>query len=1095
MADVLAEAVVELEADVDKANKELKAAFKQMDKDAKEAADNIDKSFKQLSGDLGKEFERAAKEFARQQREQEREAKRVAREIERENLRVQREIEAETKRVQREIELETKRVAKENEKVQKEYEKEFIASQRAMEKEARETQQRQAESMRSHVNALRKFASQRFSLTLGIDTSQLTRALGVASKLGAVLGAVGIGALAGQGALAGLASITLAIQDLVGAVALLPAVGAAAGIVIGTLTIGLKGLGDAIKADSPKELEESLKSLSENGKKFVLTIRDFKDEFENLGKAVQQALLADFNKEAEKLGKALLPVLQKGFVNVAKELNLSAKTLAEFVREGQSIKDLNTVFSNTAKSVGIFRGAIQPAAQAFRDLVAVGSDFLPVIAADLAGLAKRFGDFIAQARDSGELAAFFERAIQAVRDFFGVLGNIAGIFDGVMDAAEQSLGGGFLTLLRTATQNVEDFVNSARGQTALIQFFEGAQEAGKALLPILGDLARLVLEVVLPAFTRIGTEAAPGLQALVTGLRQGLERAIPGIIEFVKSLAQVVETLVDAGVLAALGDLVRVIGEQLGGAIRALAPTFADLVNSILLKLQDILPKIVPAIVKFADAFGDLVIAALPVVDVLAEFVSEVGFPTLQRIAEKLIPIIDKLAKGLNETLLPVLPELGDAFGELVDALAPIADELLTAIVDLLKILAPLLPPIARSVTELVKALTPLVKLFTGLIEFISKVVEKLYEIPGVRKFMEEELPFILALLTGTLIVPLGKLIELIDDVVTRLDEAGVFDIFIEALGFLANALILTSDSFERMRSAFETAWNFIKATAVAAVQFVIDVIITGFNIIQLIFETIWEIIKAIFQGAWEFLKAIVEGAIRVIIAIITGNFAAIPSIIGDAMQRAYDAAKGALDRLIEIIRDLPGKIVSALGDLGGLLYGAGQSIVQGLINGIMSMGGWLQEQARSIANSALQAAKNALGVKSPSTKMMVVGEQFGEGFVIGVDNMLKKAMSVGKELANQTVQSTTTALSPTDNSAFRMTQTLNRLTRNGLGPAPIAPQSAGTTTLPQAPVEINPEVRVFIGNEEINSHISGVVDEKNRQTKRSVIMGARRTV
>lgn len=1094
MADVLAEAVVELEADVDKANKELKAAFKQMDKDAKEAADNIDKSFKQLSGDLGKEFVKATREIEKEYKQQEKAAADHARKLQLEAARTAALIKKDAIAAQRDIERETARVAKENEKVQKDYEKEFIASQKAMEKESQDSQKRQADRFKSLGNTLRKFASERFSLTLGIDTSQLSRALGVASKLGAVLGAVGIGALAGQASLAGLAYATQAIQELVGAIALLPAAGAAAGIVVGTLTLGLRGLGDAIKADSPKELEEAFKGLSENGKKFVTVIRELKDDFEDLGKSVQQELLAGFNTEVEKLAKVLLPILQKGFTSVAKELNLSAKTLAEFVRDGQSVKDLNTVFSNTAKSVGIFRGAIQPAAQAFRDLVAVGSDFLPVIAADLAGLAKRFGDFIAQARQSGELAAFFERAIQAVRDFFGVIGNIAGIFDGVMDAAEQSLGGGFLTLLNSATQSVEDFVNSARGQTALIQFFEGAQEAGKLLLPILGDLARLILEVVLPAFTRLGTVAAPGLQALVDGLRAGLERAIPGIIDFVDALADVVKTLVDAGVLAALGDLVRVLGTELGGAIRTIAPTLGDLINSVLLKLQEILPKILPALAKFADAFGDLVIAALPVVDILADFVSEVGFPTLQRIAEKLTPIIEKLADGLNETLLPILPDLAEAFGEWVDAMAPLTDDILTALVDLLKILAPLLPPIVRSGTELAKAIKPLVDLFAGLVEVISKVVLKLYEIPGVKKFMEEELPSILALITGSLIIPLGKLIELIDRVVTKLNEAGFFDIFIDALGFLANALIVTSESFERMRFAFESTWNLIKEIAAAGINFIIEVITTGFNIIQLIVTTAWEIIKAIFGGAWEFLKALVEGAIKVIIAIITGNFGAIPGIIREAMERAYEAAKGALDRLLQIIRDLPGNIKSALGDLGSLLYSAGQSVVQGLINGITSMGGWLQEQARSIANSALTAAKNALGVKSPSTKMIVVGEQFGEGFVIGVDNMLKKAMNVGKDLANQTVQTTMTALGPTDNSAFRMTQTLNRLTRNGLGPAPTAQPSAATT-LPQAPVEVNPEVRVFIGNEEINNHITDVVDEQNRRTKRSVTMGARRTV
>jgi len=1123
VADVLAEAVVEVTGDIDKFNKDFNKSMKEMEREAKKSTDNVDKAFKQLSGDLGKEFERAAKEFARQQREQEREAaraareiereakraqreieaenRRVAREIERENrqvardaIRAQREMEAEAKRVAREIEKETARVARENIKAQKEYEKEFIATQRAMEKESSETQRRQSEQIRNHVNRLRKFASEKFSLSLGIDFSQITRAVAAASKLGAVLGAVGFGALAGQASLAGLAGITVAIQQLVGAIALLPAAGAAAGIVIGTLTLGLKGLGDAIKADSPAELAEAFKNLSENGKKFVTTVRDLKDEFQNLGKAVQQALVADFNKEVEQLAKVYLPLLEKGFVGVAKQLNLNAREFAKIVREAQTLEDVQKIFKNTETSVGILRVAIRPLTEAFRDIATVGSDFLPKIAIELSKVAVKFGDFISKARDSGELAAFFERAIKAVEDLFAIVGNVASIFNGINKAAESALGGGFLTVLRNATQGVENFVESARGQAALVQFFEGAKEAAKAILPVLGDLARLVLEVVLPALTKLGTIAAPGLQALVDGLRQGLERALPGIEYFVDALAKVVETLVDAGVLAALGDFVRVLGTELGSALRTISPTLGNLITGILVKLQEILPKILPSLAKFADAFGELAIAALPILDILAAFVSEVGFPTLQRIAEKLAPIIEKLASALSETLLPILPDLADAFGELVDALAPIAEDLMFAFIDAIKIAAPFLPPLIRGITELVKALTPIIGTIADIIEGIGKLVDKFMAIPGVRKFLEEELPLLLALLTGTIIVPIGKIIEGIDKFITKMEEIGAIETFMEWLGRLGDALLLTADSQERLRNAFETGWAIITGIFNSSIEFIITILMSGFNVINVVITTAWEIIKSIFSTAWEIIKAIVSAGAQILLAIITGNFGKIPEIVREALTRMWEAARDNFNKLMDLVRDLPSKIVSALGNLSNLLYSAGQDIVRGLINGITSLGGWLQEQARNLANSALQAAKNALASKSPSKKMMEVGEDFTQGFAIGINSMMKKAKDAGAILASQTVQTTSAALAPSDNSVFRMNQSLNRLTRNGLGPAP-APQPSAGATPAQTPTVVSPEIRVFIGNDEIDNHITDVVDDQNRRTKRSAVMGARRTV
>lgn len=1118
MADVLAEAVVELAADADKFGSDYQKALKGLEKDANSSAKQVDKAFAQLSGDLGKEFEKATREIEREFKKQERAAEaharrleivaarnaaamerdaiRAQREVERETIRAQREIERETLRVQREIEKETKRVARENEKAQEQYKKEFIASQQAMEKAARESSERQAASIRKNLDTVRRFASERFSLTLGVDTSQLAGAVGSLTKLGGLLGALGTGAVIGQASLAGVAQLVLAVQQLVGALALLPAAGAAAGIVVGTLTLGLRGLGDAIKADSPKELEESFKKLSENGKKVATVIRDLKDDFLELTKSIQQKLLDGFNVEIERLAKALLPRLANGFGDVAKEINLSARALTAFVRERQTLNDIDKVFFNTAKSVQVFRGALRPAAEALRDVIAIGSDFLPQIALDVGATTARISQLIKQARESGALAEFFENAIKAVKDFIGVLSNIGGIFGAISDAAETSLGGGFLTVLRTATQSVETFVKSARGQTALIQFFESAQEAAKVILPVLGDLARLILEVVLPAFLKLGTVAAPGLAALVDGLRRGLETAIPGIISFVDSLAGVVETLVDAGVLDALGELVRVLGTSLGSAILSVAPTLGKLVSSVLAKLAEIIPKILPGLVKFANAMGDLVIAALPVVDVLAEIVSTVGLPTLAKIAETLTPIIGELAKSLGDVLLPILPDLAAAFGEWVDAAGPLVDDVLVLLISLLRIIVPFLPAIVRGGAMIAEAFSKLTGAVSGIIEPISKFIEKMLAIPGVAKFFKEDLPLIIAMLGGGLVIALLKIIELLGFLFTKLDEAGVFDAII--LGFTGFMLAMQQAGavLEWLGSTVGSVFDFMNRTAGAAMTAIGEDIQSAWEGIKNFFIGIWEVIKSIFMAAWNIITAIVSGGARILLAIITGNFNAIPGIVSDSLRRMRDAAGDAFNALVEFVRSIPGRIVSALGNMGSLLYSAGQDVVRGMINGITSMASGIGRAAGEAAAGALRAARDAIISKSPSKAMMWVGQDFGKGFIIGIEDMMKQVNVAGATLARGALETTTGALATPDNaSTFRMNETLNRLTSNGLGQPPTSTGPSTATAVETAPIVVSPEIHVYVGDEELTSFVSDVVDERDRRTKRSLNMGARRTV
>lgn len=1093
--EVLAEAVVELEADTDKFNREFKRSLKQAEKDAKDSTDEIDKSFKQLTGDLGKEFERASKEFARQQREQEREAKRVQREIERENLRVQREIEVEAKRVQREIERETARVARENEKAQKEFEKEFIAAQRAMEKEAENSSERNATHFKNFASSVKKLASERFSLTLGIDSSQLAGAVATASKLGAVLGALGVGALAGQAVVPVVAQLALALQDLVGSIALLPAVGASAGIVIGTLTLGLRGLGDAITADKPEKLNKALKALSKNGQKFALAVRDLKDEFDDFTKGIQDNLLAGFDEEVTRLGKVLLPLLSRNFNKIATELRDMGITLGAFIRQADTLKDVERLFTNTQKSLFVFRRSLVPLVQAFKDIAVAGSDFLPIIAADIGGATRRFADFIAEARKSGQLGTFFQSAVQAVRDFFGVLGNLGGIFNSVMTAARAQLGGSFLTSLREATAELNTFLKSFEGQNLLQNFFKNAHDAAKLVLPIVGDVVQLVVEDLLPAFVKLGTVAAPPIHFLLDGLRKGIQLATPGLVSFVDSLGAVVTSLVDAGVLDALGELVNVLGTSLGAALRSIAPKLGDLLVSVLTKLADILPKILPALAKFATAFGDLVIAALPLVDILAGIVSKVGLPTLQRIAEALTPIMDRLARTLGETLLPILPELADAISEWVDAMAPLVDESLAVLLDLVKALVPLLPSLVRSSTELAKAALPIVKVFADIADAVSKFLTKLYEIPGVKKFMDEQLPGILALITGTLIVPLGKLLELIDKVVTKLDDVGFFDIFIQNLTALANALGQAGNAFELLKNIVETVFTFIPTITQQGIEFLAGVIVSGIEGIKNYFITTWNNIKAFFGTVIDFLKSIGKDGADFLLSIFQEKFNALPEVVQGALRRLRDVVLDGLNQVLNYFRDIPGRIKDALGiSLGNLLFDAGQDVVRGFINGIKSLIGVAANESAAMAKAASVAARAELNSKSPSRVMMDVGHDFGQGFVVGIQDMLRRATEAGTQLAAQTTQASRSSLTSGDNSTYRLNETLNRLTRNGLGPAPTALAPA-TDAGAQQPVTVTPEVHVYIGNKEIDNHITEVVNERDRRTKRSLTMGAGRLV
>jgi hypothetical protein len=103
---------------------------------------------------------------------------------------------------------------------------------------------------------------------------------------------------------------------------------------------------------------------------------------------------------------------------------------------------------------------------------------------------------------------------------------------------------------------------------------------------------------------------------------------------------------------------------------------------------------------------------------------------------------------------------------------------------------------------------------------------------------------------------------------------------------------------------------------------------------------------------------------------------------VGHEIEAVWDAAWA---RVVSYTRSLPGRILGALGDIGSLLTGAGQHLVEGLINGVRSEVGNLIGSVESMASSALSAAEHALGLGSPSRITHQHGIWLMQGYANGI--------------------------------------------------------------------------------------------------------------
>ncbi|PPK63528.1 hypothetical protein V5P93_000417 [Actinokineospora auranticolor] len=354
-------------------------------------------------------------------------------------------------------------------------------------------------------------------LSVEVDKRALDQARAIGAAFGRVAGTtLSIGNAAGAAqSLIGIASAAVSAS---GALLLLPAAGAAAAATIATLVLGFQGFGDALSSlDDPAAFADALAKLAPSARETAQAVKDLQPSFAGLRLDVQQRLFAGMGQEVTRLGGSYLPVLRSGLGGIASELNTGARGFSAFLTSSQSLSDTGAILDNVRDSLARLNPAGVAVAQAFRDIAAVGSEFLPQLASSLAASAQRFADFIAQARQSGQLKTWIGEGLSTLSQMWQLLRNIGSIVRTVFGALND--GGGFLAFLVDATGQLSAFLKSAEGTEVLSKLADFLAAAGEAASGVFGaaltELAPALINL-LPALSQFATQIGG---ALVLGLQ------------------------------------------------------------------------------------------------------------------------------------------------------------------------------------------------------------------------------------------------------------------------------------------------------------------------------------------------------------------------------------------------------------------------------------------------------------------------------------------------------------------------------------------------------------------------------------------------
>jgi phage-related protein len=534
-----------------------------------------------------------------------------------------------------------------------------------------------------------KKSAREFSLSFG----ELPGWMGKIGKTAGLALAAGVAAGSLAQATQTVLAFTAAVAPAVGAVGPLAAGFIGAKIAAGTFKLAVLGVGEALAAgiegDATK-LNEALEKMPKTAQAAVKETLELKDSILAVREVVQGNFAGQLIGSIKPLGETYLPMVTNQLGLVAQGFGKAGKETSVFLQTPGAIRAVDAALGDTTTAINNVSAGVPGMVRAFLPLWEVASSFLPGLTDGFTGLTQRVSEFLEGARESGQLATFFQNGLTVLGQLGQLLVSIGSIIRSVFQAATAG-GGDLLGVLGAAVQQAAAFLNTAQGMQALT-----------AVFTVLGQVAGLfgqALGIVLPVVGQ-----------LVSALAGALAPVLPVISGLLTQMAPVFQQI-GAVLAAVLVPVIGVVANLLATLVPVILPIVSAIMGALLPALQGIAPILAAVGTVIATVLSQALIALLPLFQSLA--------PVMQQIAAEVLPSLLPLVASLGELLLALMPIIQPLIGLLVAMIQSGLQQFVTV-----------MPPILAAINWLVQALTSLVGPIASAIGWVIKIITNLVNVP-----------------------------------------------------------------------------------------------------------------------------------------------------------------------------------------------------------------------------------------------------------------------------------------------------------------------------------------------------------------------------
>lgn len=792
------------------------------------------------------------------------------------------------------------------------------------------------------------------ALSAGIDesTKSWDRLATKIRTIGTVLGNMVQGVLISNITLlvpiiASLVPVLMAVLNAISVVA-----GGAAGLAgaFGVASAGVVAFG-AMGISALTMLADGTLEATKETERYEASLDSLKSAWAGL---VQQNQAQIFNTLANSIdtAKVALSGLTPFINGVSQGMEQASAKMLDWARNSQVAQRFFEMMGTTG--VRIFNNMLDAAGSFGSGLISVLTQIAPLaewVSQGFKKMGQAFNEWAQSVEGQNAIKSFIEYTKQNLP----LIGQIFGsTFKGIFNLMKAFAPNTHLVLqgLADMAQRFEEWSATIAQSDGFKKFIEYVQENGPKLIQLLGNIANIIVNVA--------TAMAPFAAAV-------LDVAI-AITNFVESLTATHPAIgIMLGLIVTLAGIFMTLGPPIMGAI--------DFIGKFV--------RVLTGAGTVMEAFGAIGSAISGILDTVALAFMYLNAPILIVIAA-VTAVIGVLVWlwNTNESVRNALTNAWDVISTTIGgAIQSVIDWFIQLYDNIMQTIEPLIP------------------IFQQFGDFINQILGVV--VVQAINFLVEAFKG-LWLAVSVIFTAIGAIVSSVIQIIV-----GLFTAFIQLItGDFSGALQTLQNTFTNV---LNTIWG--------AVQSIFS------QISNFIFASLNSILGTSISS-WSQIWSSTTQYLSQIWSSVTNWFGRVASSVGNGMRQAWSHVVSVgsqwVSAIVNAMSNFVSSVISGFSNAVSQVQGgmqrayrtivnfvsqfasAGMDLMRGLVRGIMDGMKWVVDAARNVARSAVNAAKNALGIHSPSRVFKTIGAYTMEGMHLGMNAEGSKVIDLASSIASR---------------------------------------------------------------------------------------------